>query len=153
MGDKALRIKQLIAYIGIGNEKFADASSLAKESFVESNNTLYIINKRQKTESDIAIRVLNKAKAILEKYNYELPSISLEKYNLYLKALAAHCDIAKRLTSHMGRHTFATTALRNGIRIEVVSKMLSHSDIKTTQIYAKVLAEDVMAAFDLLDEK
>ena len=97
--------------------------------------------------------MLNKAKAILEKYNYELPSISLEKYNLYLKALAAHCDIAKRLTSHMGRHTFATTALHNGIRIEVVSKMLSHSDIKTTQIYAKVLAEDVMAAFDMLDEK
>ena len=97
--------------------------------------------------------MLNKAKAILEKYDYKLPWISLEKYNLYLKALAVHCDISKRLTSHMGRHTFATTALHNGIRIEVVSKMLSHSDIKTTQIYAKVLAEDVMAAFDVLDKK
>lgn len=151
--DCLCRVRDLFLFQCYTGLAYADASSLTKESFVESNNTLYIISRRQKTESDIAIRVLNKAKAILEKYDYELPWISLEKYNLYLKALAAHCDISKRLTSHMGRHTFATTALHNGIRIEVVSKMLSHSDIKTTQIYAKVLAEDVMAAFDVLDEK
>lgn len=52
----------------------------------------------------------------------------------------------------MGRHTFATSALHKGVPIEVVSKMLSHSDIQTTQIYAKVLAEDVNKGFDLLDE-
>ena len=56
MGYKALIIKELIAYIGISNGKFSDASSLAKESFAESNNTLYIISKRQKTESKSACR-------------------------------------------------------------------------------------------------
>ena len=56
MRDKALRIKELIAHLGIINGKFADASSLTKESFAESNNTLYIINKRQKTENQSSCR-------------------------------------------------------------------------------------------------
>lgn len=51
MGDKELRIKELIAYLGIRNGKFADTPLLTKESFVESNNTLYIISKRQKPEN------------------------------------------------------------------------------------------------------
>jgi integrase len=54
---------------------------------------------------------------------------------------------------HMARHTFAVFALNNGVRIEVVSKMLAHADIKTTQIYAKILQKEVEAGFDLLEEK
>lgn len=93
-----------------------------------------------------------KALSILEKYEYKLPWISLQKYNILLKELAAKCGLNKRLTSHMARHTFATSALHKGVPIEVVSKMLSHSNIQTTQIYAKVLAEDVEKGFDLLEK-
>ena len=98
------------------------------------------------------IKVIDKARALLERYDYKMPFVSNQKYNLYLKAVAKHAGITKRLTSHMARHTFATSALHNGIPIEVVSKMLSHADIGTTQLYAKVLADDVMAAFDKLNE-
>jgi len=60
--------------------------------------------------------------------------------NSYLKEIADLCGITKNLTSHIARHTFATTiTLNNGVPIESVSKMLGHSDLKTTKIYAKLL--------------
>lgn len=54
---------------------------------------------------------------------------------------------------HTARHTFATWALSQGIRIETVSKMLAHTNIVTTQIYAKILQKEVSEAYDLLEEK
>ena len=131
---------------------YADASALKADNFVEQDGALYIISKRAKNGSSIAIKVVAKARQLIDRYGYRLPFVSNQKYNLYLKAIALHAGINKRLTSHMARHTFATSALHKGVPIEVVSKMLSHSDIQTTQIYAKVLAEDVDKGFDLLDE-
>ena len=60
--------------------------------------------------------------------------------NEYLKEIAEMCNIKKPLSTHVARHTFATTvALVNGVPIESVSKLLGHTNIKTTQIYAKVV--------------
>lgn len=74
--------------------------------------------------------------------------ISNPGINCYLKEIADICGIGKTLTFHIARHTFATTvALSNGVPIESVSKMLGHTSIRTTQIYAKVvehkLSEDM----------
>jgi len=68
--------------------------------------------------------------------------------NGYLKEIADICGIKKPLTTHIARHTFATTVtLTKGVPIETASKMLGHSDLKTTQIYSKVvdrkIAEDM----------
>lgn len=131
---------------------YADASSLTRDNFLDRDGSIYIISERTKNRSEIAIKVIDKARTLLERYDYKMPFVSNQKYNLYLKAVAKHAGITKRVTSHMARHTFATSALHNGIPIEVVSKMLSHADIGTTQLYAKVLADDVMAAFDKLNE-
>ena len=66
-----------------------------------------------------------------------------------MKKIAAEVGIDKTITFHMGRHTFATTnALAQGIRIEVVSRMLGHTNIKTTQIYAKVTDDMLAKGFD-----
>ena len=68
-----------------------------------------------------------------------------QNYNAYLKELAIRCNIDKNLTSHIARHTFATTVtLANNIPLEIVSKMLGHTDVKTTQIYAKVQEKAIM---------
>lgn len=76
------------------------------------------------------------------------PVISNQRMNGYLKEIADLCGITKTLTFHIARQTFATTVtLSNGVPIESVSKMLGHTSIRTTQIYAKVfehkLSEDM----------
>jgi integrase len=68
------------------------------------------------------------------------PVPSNQKMNEYLKEIADLCGIEKKLTSHIARHTFATTVtLLNGVPIESVSNMLGHTNIRTTQHYAKIL--------------
>lgn len=74
--------------------------------------------------------------------------------NSYLKEIADLCEITKELTFHMARHTFATTVtLANNVPIETVSKMLGHTDIKTTQHYAKLLDARVGSDMEKLQEK
>jgi site-specific recombinase XerD len=69
-----------------------------------------------------------------------LPIYCNQRTNSYLKEIADICEIKKNLTTHLARHTFATTiTLSNGVPIETVSKMLGHTDLKTTQIYAKIV--------------
>ena len=73
-----------------------------------------------------------------------LPKITNEKTNLYLKEIADAVGIKKNLTFHMARHTFATTVtLSNGVPLETVSKLLGHTKLATTQIYARVLNKKI----------
>ncbi|SDK93161.1 Site-specific recombinase XerD [Pedobacter sp. ok626] len=79
---------------------------------------------------------------------------SNQKMNSYLKEIADFCGIQKQITFHIARHTFATTVtLLNGIPIESVSKMLGHTNIQTTQHYAKILDIKVGADMALLKKK
>lgn len=83
-----------------------------------------------------------------------LPVKSNQKYNEYIQEIAALCGIKKHLTTHIARHTFATTiTLSNGVPIETVSSMLGHKNIKTTQIYAKVVEQKVSDDMKILKEK
>jgi site-specific recombinase XerD len=71
-----------------------------------------------------------------------------------LKKVAKAGGMDKRTTSHLARHTFATTiALSNGVPIESVSKMLRHTSIKTTQIYARIVNSKISSDMDVLAEK
>jgi len=82
------------------------------------------------------------------------PVISNQKVNSYLKEIADVCGIKKNLTFHIARHTFATTiTLSNGVPIETVSKMLGHTKIATTQIYARVIEKKVSDDMAQLREK
>lgn len=120
---------------------------------IRRGDKYFIEDVRQKTGSPYKIQILSPAMAILKKHNMSLPVISNQNYNLRLKIVGSYAKVNKELTSHVARHTFATWALSQGIRIETVSKMLAHSDIKTTQIYAKILQKEVDDAFDTLEEK
>jgi site-specific recombinase XerD len=115
----------------------------------------------------VRIPILPKAMEIIEKYKTHplvlakgklLPVYSNQKLNAYLKEIADLCGIQKPLTFHIARHTFATTVtLTNGVPIETVSKLLGHTSIKTTQIYAKVIekkvSEDMRTLRDILSSK
>ena len=98
-------------------------------------------------------QILNKYEGKL-KNGQLLPVISNQKMNDYLKEIAIVCGIDKNVTFHLARHTFATTiTLANGVPIESVSKMLGHTDIRTTQIYAKVVDTKLSNDMELLAQK
>ena len=114
---------------------------------------LRLRSQRRKTGEDYNITLLKPAVKILEDCEYHLPVQEMHYYNRNLQAIQLYAKIATRLTSHVARHTFATTiALKNKMPIEVLQKVLGHSSIKTTQIYAKVLQESVDIEFDKLDK-
>lgn len=105
----------------------------------------WIIKPREKTNVLTTVPLLPKAKKILAKRKSKSEAglifhvYANQPYNRYLKLLATEIKLKKRLTSHLARHTFATTiTLSKGIPIETVSKMLGHTMISTTQIYSKV---------------
>ena len=75
------------------------------------------------------------------------------KYNEYLKEIAKILGIEKRVTSHLARHTFATTVTyANGVSIETISKMLGHTKLSTTQIYARIVDQTISREMDKLSE-
>ena len=123
----------------------------------------WLSTNRQKTGTKESVPLLPVALEIIEKYrenqhcikyNKLLPVNSNQRYNGYLQELATICGIKKHLTSHIARHTFATTVtLANGVPIETVSSMLGHNSIRTTQIYAKVVEQKVSEDMKLLRAK
>lgn len=131
-------------------------SDFAKFDFandVEERNGKYVIaDRRKKTNEDYFIVLLSPTMRILEKYNYKLPVIANQRYNDYLKVAAQYAGIDKNLTSHVGRHTFAVWALNHGVSMEVTAKILGHTNIRTTQVYAKILNTEVEKGFDILEE-
>ena len=107
---------------------------------------------RTKTGTMYVSQLLPPVVDVLEKYGMQVPKIYNSDYNRCLKLLGFAAGITKPLHSHMARHTFATMMLKNKVRIEHVSKMLGHTNIVTTQRYAKVLAESVHEEFDKIEE-
>lgn len=108
---------------------------------------------RIKTGVPYVSSILPPALRVLEKYDMTIPKMHNSDYNHQLKALGVMAGIKTRLHSHLARHTFATFMLRNGVKIENVSKMLGHTNITQTQRYAKVLAQSVHDDFDMIAEK
>lgn len=127
-----------------------DATELTQANLFEDNNgNLWIMANRAKTAIRENVPVLPPALSIIQKYknNQEglIPKISNQKMNAYLKEIADLCGINKNLTWYVARHTFATTVtLGNGVRLENVSAMMGHTNIKQTQHYAKVLDANIM---------
>ena len=123
----------------------------------------WLSTERQKTGVKESVPLLPVAMDIISKYrdntycidsNRLLPVNSNQRYNAYLKEIADICGIEKKITSHIARHTFATTVtLANGVPIETVSSMLGHSSIRTTQVYAKVIEKKVSEDMQNLKKK
>lgn len=116
-----------------------------------------LVGARSKTKQPYLVRLSPKALALLQRYkSMALMSCSAADKCLSdgsrTTTIAQLAGITKQMTMHVGRHTFATLALSEGIPIEVVSKMLAHSSVKTTEIYAKVVPQRVLDAYTQLDE-
>ncbi len=156
-----------------GGIRVSDLLQLKWDNFDGSHLHLQM----QKTNDTISIKVPDKALEILEFYKpseekngqpifpflqqkdfsdriklYNAISNNTALINKYLKKLAKKADIDKNITFHTSRHTFATRALRKGMRIEYVSKILGHHDITVTQQYTKIVNRDLDEAMEILNE-
>ncbi|MGO1669591.1 MAG: site-specific integrase [Sphingobacterium sp.] len=143
---------------------YIDLSELAPGNIVTGiDGKLWISTSRAKTETRVRVPILPKAKELMEKYADDpravangtvFPVVTNQRMNGYLKEIAELCGINKDLTFHIARHTFATTVtLSNGVPIESVSKMLGHTSIRTTQIYAKVVESKLSEDMGRLQER
>ncbi len=133
---------------------YAEVMQLTGENIeLQKGKTHWIRMSRKKTNEPVRVPLLPIPLKMIQKYKSSpraiiaggvFPKISNQKLNAYLKEIADLANIKKTLTFHLARHTFATTVtLANGVPIESVSKMLAHTSIRTTQIYARVIEEKV----------
>jgi integrase len=149
--DQARDLFVFCCYTGLA---YSDLNSFKFENLIEQDGNYYIEDNRYKTGSGYFVMILPKALEILDKYDKVLPSVTLQLYNIRLKLIKVLCGINKNLTSHMARHTFATTiTLANDVPIEIVSRMLGHKRIETTQVYAKIMNTSVVKHMESLKNK
>ncbi len=140
-------------YTGLGYQEMA---TLKKENLVEAfDGYIWIKITRKKTGIVISVPLLPKAEEVLQKYEYELPVISNQRFNSYLKEIAAIVGLQIKLTHHIARKTFATTILLyNDVPMEVVSELLGHSKLSITQEhYAKVVQRKISEEMIMLKTK
>lgn len=140
---------------------FCDIKSMTKQNIQTLfDEDLWLVFNRNKTKIKSDVPLLEIPLMIIDKYsgilkgNNILPVSYSQKINKSLKKIATLCNIPKRISFHMARHTFATTlTLSKGVPIETVSKMLGHTSIKTTQIYARITNEKVRNDMKILSGK
>ena len=162
--DRLSQVRDVFLFCCFTGLAYVDIKKLKISEITKGvDGGLWIITNRQKTDTRSAIPLLPMATKLIKKYSNHplciskgmpLPVPSNQKMTGYLKEIAEICGIQKTLTSHIARHTFATTVtLSNGVPIETVSKMLGHSSIKQTQHYAKILDLKVSSHMLLLKQK
>jgi len=168
--DKNIQIERLsvvrdififACYTGLSFSDIAKLSRIHLQHGADGKE--WIIIDRSKTNNRCRIPILPKAREILKRYedypkisnkDVLLPVLTNQKMNSYLKELGDICNINKNITMHIARHTFATSVtLSNGVPIETVSKILGHTSLKTTQIYAKVLDKKISEDMEVLEAK
>jgi len=152
--DRLSQVRDIFLFSCYTGFAYVDVKKLSKSHInIGIDGDKWIFTNRQKTGTSTRVPLLPLAQELILKYEDHpqcvnsdvlFPVLSNQKMNSYLKEIASVCGINKDLTFHIARHTFATTVtLSNGVPIESVSKMLGHTNIKTTQHYAKILDKKV----------
>ncbi len=140
LNDKLDRVRDLFTFAAYTGLSYVDVQIFDFDTMTQKiGNMYYIDGTRIKTGTAFYTPILKPAMDVLKKYNFKLPMITNQKANEYLHVIEAILSFRKSLTFHLARHSFATLALAHDVPIENVARMLGHTDIKTTQIYCKVL--------------
>lgn len=128
---------------------FADLYTTDFSAVTQIGDNYLLQNTRQKTGTPFTILLLPPVLDVLARYGGTLPVLAYDVYNRWIKCVAIAAGVQKHISTHIGRHTFATSvAMAAGIPIETVAHMLGHKHISTTQIYAKVLPENVLSGYE-----
>lgn len=153
------QVRDLFVFCCYTGLPYQEMSTLTKKNIIKKfDDKLWIDMYRKKTKKQLSIPLLPKAISILEKYQNNkniLPVISNQKFNSYIKEIAEIIGVEKKLTHHVARKTFATTVLLyNDVPMEIVSELLGHSKMSTTQEhYGKIVQRKVSEEMKKLNKK
>ena len=151
------RVRDLFVFCCFTGLSYSDVKTLTPEHFeTDANGRIWIKKKRVKTGVLFRVPLLPIPKLILEKYkggDKLLPVVDLSSMDAYLKEIAELCGINKNISSHTARFTFATTVtITTRISLEVVSKMMGHTNTRMTSHYAKIIDKYIGEEMDRLNE-
>ena len=150
--ERLERVKDLFLFQCFTALSYCDMAALVPEDFQKNQyGQIYIEKCRAKTKVLFCTVLFEDAIDIAKKYNYHLPIISNQRYNGYLKEIADLCGIEKALHTHLGRHTAGCYLLNKGLPIEVVSKIMGHTNTRMTRHYAHLIRDTVFSSIAALD--
>jgi len=153
------RVRDIFVFCSLTGISFTDTRNLTTDNLENINGGWWIVSKRQKTGVPFRVKLLDTAYRIIERHEpYRKGNRLFRLYgntyaNRMLKQIAKECGIEKPVSWHCSRHTMATLALAKGMPIESVSKILGHTNITTTQIYAKITTEKLERDISAFGEK
>lgn len=156
------QVRDVFVFCAFSGLAFVDVKGLRQEHIIkDAAGRMWIRKPREKTNNMCNIPLLQVPQMLLEKYKDDkecqlrgqlLPVPTNQKMNAYLKEVADLCGINKRISSHVARHTAATSVfLANKVSMENVAKMLGHSSTRMTQHYARILDQSIAEDMDNVD--
>ena len=154
-------IRDLFVFMNFTALSFVDLKELTTDNIVEVNGEKWIVGKRHKTGVPYQVKLLAVPLQIIDRYRdypKENPKSVFGEVNYWsvckkLKSVMKECGIDKPISAHCARHGFATMALTNGMPIESVSRVLGHTNIVTTQIYARITTQKLDNDLTMLGNK
>ena len=154
-------VRDLFVFMNFTALSFVDLKELTTDNIVEVNGEKWIVSKRHKTGVPYQVKLLDIPLQIIERYRdypKENPKSVFGEVNYWsvckkLKPVMKECGIDKPISAHCARHGFATMALTNGMPIESVSRVLGHTNIVTTQIYARITTQKLDNDLTMLGNK
>ena len=151
LSPKLARVRDLFIFMAYTGLAYIDMCQFDFNGMTEKHGGLYYIDgERTKTGSKFYAPILPPAMDVLKKYNYKLPIITNQKLNDYLDLVREKLSLKKKITCHVARHSFATLLLTYDFSMEKTARALGHKDIKTTQLYAKVLKKTIVDRTEML---
>lgn len=152
-------VRDMFLFASFTGLSFIDLQLLRHDELASLHNETWIISRRQKTHTSFQVRLLPIPLTILNRWGLTpehpedtvFPLYCYKRMSRKLKRIAVLSGIEKHITWHTARHTFATLALNNGMPIESVSRVLGHTKISTTQIYAQLSLDKLSRDFEALD--
>lgn len=147
--SKLAYIRDLFVFASFTALSFVDIKELTTDDIVEINGEKWILSKRHKTKIPFQVKLLDIPSQIIKRYEpFQKNKLVFPNLNYWsickpLKKMIKECGIDKDISFHCSRHGFATLALSKGMPIESVSRVLGHTNIVTTQLYAKITTEKI----------
>ena len=142
-------IRDIFVFASFTALSFVDIKEFTTDDIVEVNDEKWILSKRHKTKVPFQVKLLDIPLQIIKRYEefqtdkFVFPNLNYWSICKPLKRMIKECGITKDISFHCSRHGFATLALSKGMPIESVSRVLGHTNIVTTQLYAKITTQKI----------